>query len=208
MKDEPISRVMTRAPVTVGPTDSAAAAERLMHGGGFHHVPVVDGGRLLGMIGRSDLLKALVLSSEGAVQGAAGASPLESHQVSEIMQRTVAALGQNSTVLDAAKALAHGGAHALPVVAPGNILVGIVTSTDLIELLIDGLKHPAGEEMTEPAQIEPASMNEETRALRQVFRAAVGYLESGRAEQEHVRLLQAVDRAREALAKMKIAVHL
>jgi CBS domain-containing membrane protein len=205
MRNQPISRVMTPSPATVGPTDSASAAERLMLDRGFHHVPVVDGGRLLGMVGRSDLLKALVLSSASGAR-APGTSALESRQVTEIMQRTVVALGPNATVLQAAEALAQGDTHALSVVAPGNILVGIVTSTDLIELLADGLKHPAGEPTSEPAETGPAPTIEEMRALRQVFGAAVRYLASGRADQEHVRLLQAVDRARESLAKT--AVHI
>jgi Mg/Co/Ni transporter MgtE len=169
---------------------------------GCHHVPVVDGGRLLGMVGSADLLKALILPSIEGV--AAGASPLESRQVSEIMQRTVVAVGQNTTVLDAAQALAHGDAHALAVVAPGHILVGIVTSTDLIELLADGLKHAAGEPAAERVDNGAAPINEETRALRQVLRAAVGYLESGQAEQEHVRLLQAVERARKTRPELHI----
>jgi CBS domain-containing protein len=58
MRNEPISRVMTPAPATVGPSETVAAAERLMRERGFHHVPVVDGGRLLGMVGSPDLLKA------------------------------------------------------------------------------------------------------------------------------------------------------
>jgi CBS domain-containing protein len=120
------------------------------------------------------------------------------------MQRSVPALGQNASVLDAAHALAHGGAHALPVVAPGNILVGIVTSTDLIELLADGLKHPAAEPTRELVHTGPAAMNDETHTLRQVLRAAIRYLASGQAEQEHVRLLQAVEQARNTHVELHI----
>jgi CBS domain-containing protein len=202
MRNEPISRVMTRSPATVGPGQSVAAAERLMRERGFHHVPVVDGGRLLGMVGSPDLLKALILPSTTETEG--GRSPLESRHVSEIMQRSLVALGENATVLDAAQALAHGGVHALPVVAPGNILVGIVTSTDLIDMLADGLKHPAAETTHELTEAGSRPIDEETRLLRQVLRAAVAYLNSGQAEQQHVRLLQAVERARDARLEVNI----
>ena len=46
--------VMTPNPECMAPQLSAIEALRLMRDGGFRHVPVVDGERLLGMVSRGD----------------------------------------------------------------------------------------------------------------------------------------------------------
>ena len=46
--------VMTKAPVTMAPEKSAIEALRLMWDGGFRHLPLVDGHRIVGVISRND----------------------------------------------------------------------------------------------------------------------------------------------------------
>jgi CBS domain-containing protein len=49
-----LSEVMTRDPAIMGPTGSAIDALRLMHDGGFRHVPVVAGGKVVGIVSHGD----------------------------------------------------------------------------------------------------------------------------------------------------------
>lgn len=49
-----LSQVMTAKPTTLAPTCKAIDALRLMRDGGFRHVPVVAGDRLLGIVSRAD----------------------------------------------------------------------------------------------------------------------------------------------------------
>ena len=51
-----LSDVMTRDPQTVHPDDPFVRALHLMHAGGFRHVPVVEGDKLLGMVSARDAL--------------------------------------------------------------------------------------------------------------------------------------------------------
>ena len=51
-----ISEVMTRSPQSLSPESSFAEALRLMHQGGFRHVPVVEDGRAIGMVSARDAL--------------------------------------------------------------------------------------------------------------------------------------------------------
>ena len=52
------SEVMTHPATTIHADQTVAAAARVMHKGGFKHLPVVDaGGRLVGVVSRHDLLK-------------------------------------------------------------------------------------------------------------------------------------------------------
>jgi CBS domain-containing protein len=52
--DTPLKRVMTKQPATLPPGRTAIDALRLMRDGGFRHVPVVDGDRLVGVVSRGD----------------------------------------------------------------------------------------------------------------------------------------------------------
>ena len=208
MQNVPIAQVMTPAPATVEPGDSVATAERLMRERRCQHLPVVEGFKVVGMLAGHDLLKALVLradSGEGDSELLRRTS-LDHRHVGDIMQRNVRALPQNSTLLDATRALSRGGLHALPIVAADDRVVGIVTSTDIIQALADDLQRAASG-AAQPTHA-PASGGElgeaQIKALREVYRAVRSYLRSGRAEMEHTRLLQAANRAREALHSANI----
>ena len=49
-----LAEVMTRGPETMSPDKTAIEALRLMWDGGFRHIPIVDRGRLLGVVSRGD----------------------------------------------------------------------------------------------------------------------------------------------------------
>lgn len=51
-----VGEVMTPQPVTVGPDASFGYAMTLMHERGFRHVPVVEDGRLVGIVSARDAL--------------------------------------------------------------------------------------------------------------------------------------------------------
>ncbi len=51
-----LAEVMTRDPATVPPRAAAMEALRLMRDGGFDHVPVVEGGRAVGLVAHGHFL--------------------------------------------------------------------------------------------------------------------------------------------------------
>jgi CBS domain-containing protein len=53
----PVSEWMTRYPETVEPTDSTDHAASLMIHGGFRHLPVVVGGKVVGIVSIRDLMR-------------------------------------------------------------------------------------------------------------------------------------------------------
>jgi acetoin utilization protein AcuB len=55
-----VDAAMSEHPITVSPNDSAARAARLLLDRKINAVPVVEDGRLVGIISRSDLLRLLV----------------------------------------------------------------------------------------------------------------------------------------------------
>lgn len=49
-----LAEVMTKDPVSMSSDKSAIEALRLMWDGGFRHIPVVDSGRIVGVVSRGD----------------------------------------------------------------------------------------------------------------------------------------------------------
>ncbi len=49
-----LAEAMTRNPVTITPESSAIDALRSMNDGGFRHLPVIENGKILGVVSRSD----------------------------------------------------------------------------------------------------------------------------------------------------------
>jgi CBS domain-containing protein len=121
---EPIDTIMTESVQSVTPDQSAEEAQWVMLEYGIHHLPVTKEGRLVGIITTTDILRHRVEKGDD----------LEA-PVGDIMQTDVVILGQDATLGEAARVLATGEIHSAPVVDDDQNLVGIVTSTDLIDYL-------------------------------------------------------------------------
>lgn len=55
-----VQEAMTPEPVTVGPDTDIEQIAALMVDKGFHTLPVLDGGKLVGIVGKEDILRTLV----------------------------------------------------------------------------------------------------------------------------------------------------
>lgn len=145
MRDIAMKRIMTAPPVTIGPDESAATAMKLLESHGIHHLPVVEDGVLIGMLATSDFLKLHILRERPRA--------LEAIPVRRIMEADPVTLDVSADLIEVATKLGDGCFHALPVVEPGKVLVGIVTSTDLINHLL--MQIPRGDgSLREPPRFE------------------------------------------------------
>ena len=59
-----VHHAMTPDPVTVNPDTDIEKVAALMVGKNYHTLPVVDGGRLVGIVGKEDILKTLLAEGE------------------------------------------------------------------------------------------------------------------------------------------------
>lgn len=59
-QDTPVGDIMTSPAVTVTPADTVHHCMQLMTEGRFRHLPVVDGGRVVGILSIGDLVKAVI----------------------------------------------------------------------------------------------------------------------------------------------------
>lgn len=118
-----VRAVMTREPVTVTPRDGLNRAMELMQEHGIRHLPVVDEGRLVGILSDRDLL------------GATGWLPLDERItctiVADAMSTDPVSVSPEDSVVTASVELTCRGLGCLPVVDAGG-LVGILTDMDLL----------------------------------------------------------------------------
>jgi acetoin utilization protein AcuB len=127
-----VGKRMTRNPKTVSPDDPLSFAAGILRENRFHHLPVVQGGKLIGILSDTDLrnasFTAIPTEREG---GPAGGRP-----VREAMRTEVWSVTPDDSVEDALLILTREKFGALPVLS-GDHLVGIITRTDLLNAFVD-----------------------------------------------------------------------
>lgn len=147
--------VMKEKIVTAEPTLSAADLERLLNQERISGAPVVEQGRLVGVVSRADIVRAVADAEDGAdvvldyYRDIAGATPTkseharlageraESLRVSDLMSRQLVSVAPTATLREVAAALTEHGIHRV-LVAEGSRLLGVISTLDLVRLLADG----------------------------------------------------------------------
>jgi acetoin utilization protein AcuB len=176
MRDTPIVRIMTADPITIRSTDSVADARAIFDSRKIHHLPVVDNGKLVGIVSSADLLKLFLVDER--------ADLMQSARVRQIMEVCPVTLDVCATLREAAEKLQIGRIHALLVVDEERTLVGIVTSGDLIDALLKSLPVGDGSIIEAPEQ-SLSQIIEDNQKLKAVYQAAELYMRSGQGEREH-----------------------
>jgi len=120
-----IFEVMTKEVETVAPTLIAAEAAERMRQNRIRHLVVKDGRTIVGVLSDRD------------VRGR-GAAQLTQQTVADLMTRSAASIGPRDTVRAAANLMRGRTIGCLPVVERER-LIGIVTVTDLLDLLGRGV---------------------------------------------------------------------
>ena len=133
-----VGRKMTTDLITVTPDTPLVKARDLLREHNIKQVPVVDQkGKLLGILTDRDIKQAWA-SPATTLSIYELTYVLQKLTVESVMVKDPITVTPNSTIERAAKILHDRKIGSLPVVEDGK-LVGIITSTDLMEVLLDGL---------------------------------------------------------------------
>lgn len=135
-KGTQISEIMTTDVVTLNRRDSLEYAEQLFKANRIRHIPVVEGKELLGMLSYTDLLRISFADSIDEDEGVVDAVVYNLFTIDQVMIKKVVSVPPTATIKEVAKLLVTRQFHAVPVVV-GDQLAGIVTTTDLINYLLD-----------------------------------------------------------------------
>jgi CBS domain-containing protein len=136
MQSKPITDIMTRDVQTVHTGQRLSDVRRLIVDLPIHQVPVVDDGRLVGMISTNDMVR-VTFEAFGRDDRSLDMILDSTYTVDEIMNRELITIEHTATIRDAARVLSTGSFHCLPIVSEGQHLEGLITSTDLIRYLAE-----------------------------------------------------------------------
>lgn len=131
----PVSTIMTKNVVKLNLQDSLTKAETLFKKNKIRHIPVVNGNKIIGMLSFTDLLRISFVDAVDEDE-VIDVTVYNMFTVEQVMAKNLITISPDITIKEAAEILSSREFHALPVVE-GDLLVGIVTTTDLIKYLID-----------------------------------------------------------------------
>ena len=190
-----IRRLMTAPALSIDVEDRPSSVLKRLAGHPGHHLPVVRDGKLVGMLGDTDLRK---LDAVLPRKGAAADCFLDSHvSIEQLMSPPTVTAGPDDPVGAVARRMIEAGVHAAPVVDTHGLLVGILTTTDIIEAALQDSR--SGSPAAHVGQTLPD--DEHRRALQAVLLAADRYLRAGQDERLHAGLLNAVEKAKRMLGE-------
>ena len=131
--------IMTSPAMVIGPEATVPAANSLMREHKIRHLPVVENGRLVGMISRGDLREASMTASINADQYELHFM-LDKLTVGKLMTRKVHTITPDAFIVHAAELMTEHKIAGLPVVDEKGAVLGIVTESDLLRMLVMKLR--------------------------------------------------------------------
>ena len=120
-----VKRIMSRDAVTIAPEAGVEEAMSLMKEYDIRHLPVVDNGRLIGLV------------TEGDIRGAIFPAMIEDLTMRDLMVSEPITVGPETMLEDAARIVYRHKIGCLPVVDGAGLLQGIVTVADMLGALIE-----------------------------------------------------------------------
>lgn len=132
----PISTIMTRDIITLAPDASIAEAAKIFKAHKVHHIPIVEGEKLVGIVSVSDFLFFRRGFLDNANDEKIEEIRMNNYDVSFIMTKGIGKLEPDQKINVALDVFRKNLFHALPVVE-GEKLVGIVTTWDIINHLAE-----------------------------------------------------------------------
>jgi CBS domain-containing protein len=212
--NQPVNTVMTTAVFSVGPNDSIEELLNLVKSHSVHHVPVVEDSQVVGIVTSADLAKFrhFLPQLHDSAQATSG------WKVSRIMQSPAVTVSEHDTARRAAELMVTHAIHGIPVVNAAGHLIGIVTTTDVMDACLRGpsdessrtsvtsdedvarvasVAHRTMSEGDDPHGLAAAFLRQQARLtlVEHVLHAAKRYLNAGQDEQLHRSLRLAIDRA-------------
>ena len=121
MMNELVQSHMTTDVITLGPENTLGEAREILLRKHIHHLPIVEGRKLVGMVTSWDFFKLGMSAAES-----------KDMRLKEIMTTKVATLEPDQHLGAAAEVLTQHLFHAIPIVNEHHELLGIVTSTDIV----------------------------------------------------------------------------
>lgn len=133
----PITKIMTKDVITLDCNDNLETAEILFKRNNIRHIPVVKNKSIIGMLSYTDLLRISFADATDEYDDVE-TEVYNMFTIEQVMAKNVISVQSSATIKEVAKLLGKKEFHALPVIDQDK-LIGIVTSTNLINYLVEKL---------------------------------------------------------------------
>jgi acetoin utilization protein AcuB len=129
-----VEQIMSKAVVTIEMDDSLKVVKEIFDNTRFHHLLVVESGKLFGVISDRDLLKSLSPNIGTAAETASDVASLKK-KVHQIMTRKPVTLGPDAGIHEAIGIFNHHNISCIPIVDGECKPVGIISWRDILKAI-------------------------------------------------------------------------
>jgi acetoin utilization protein AcuB len=132
-----VAEIMTTDVITARMDDTLGGIRKVFELKQFHHIPIVEENRLVGIVSDRDVLRGLspYIDSARADNRALNTLKKKAHQV---MTRRVITISSEDSIEEAVTLMLGKKFNCLPVLERSGAVVGIVTKIDLLGSLLRG----------------------------------------------------------------------
>ena len=184
-----VSEIMQTDVVSLRVDERLDLADDIMRLGRVRYIPVLESDRVVGIVSQRDLIAAS-LTKALDYEPTHRCDFLRSLTAQKVMSHPVISVGPDELLCDAAQRMIEGKIGCLPVIGPGDRLIGLVTETDLLRAAfheageLEGAEHHASDNAQDSGFGRGEQIKEkldELRALRDELRVQVhlGKAEAG-----------------------------
>jgi CBS domain-containing protein len=131
----PVSEIMMKGPVTLKSDDILDLANDIMHLGRIRHIPILDGGKVVGVLSQRNLFQSALVTAMG-MRPNERKEHLKAIRVRDVMSAPVITVSPDTSVKDAARIMVEKKIGCLPVME-NDSLVGLVTESDILRYVVN-----------------------------------------------------------------------
>jgi CBS domain-containing protein len=134
-KDVAAGDIMIKDPVTLESSDILDLASDIMNLGRVRHLPVLENGRLVGVLSQRDLFHSALVTALG-LRPKQSRELLKGIRVREVMSAPVITIRPDAGVKEAARIMIDKKLGCLPVVE-NDTLIGLLTESDILRYVVN-----------------------------------------------------------------------
>lgn len=133
-----IETIMSKVIVTVEMDDSLETIKEIFDNVPFHHILILESGKLFGLISKTDLYKSLS-PYIGTISETNSDAALLKKRAHQIMERKPLTLKASDSVYDAVKLFNKNKISCIPVINDAGRPIGVVSWRDILKIIKPGM---------------------------------------------------------------------
>lgn len=131
----PVSQIMSKVLIAVPTTKKLSEVNQLFADYAIRHIPVVEGENVVGIISINNIVK--IGYSDANMDREALNDIYDAYKLEDIMTKNPIVANEEVSIKEVAELFSKQRFHSMPIVDKDTKLVGIVTTTDLINYLLE-----------------------------------------------------------------------